>query len=103
MAFRKTVRSGYFPPLSFHDFGEYESKTIVSSDSASFVSVSFTDLDELSSRALPLTSLDTLVKSGQRIDGHVSFAGSDPAVIESSVHSAISDYISNTPAPSNPS
>lgn len=97
MAFRKTVRSGYRSPLTYHSFGEIETKTVSSTDASSFVSTSFTDLSELSDRSLPLTSLKTVLDSGQKIEGRVSFAGSDPAIIENSVHSAVAQFITDHP------
>lgn len=97
MAFRKTVRSGYRPPLTYHSFGEIETKSVSSTDASSFVSTSFTDLSELSGRSLPLTSLKTVLDSGEVIKGRVSFAGSDPAIIENSVHSTFAKFITDHP------
>lgn len=94
MAFRKSVVSSYRPPLFASGFGEIKFTPSSSGDSSRYLTRSFEDCEELSDRALPLVSLDSVVSSGRPIDGHVSFASSDPAVIESSVHSAISDFIS---------
>lgn len=99
MAFRKTVRSIYYPSISVHGFGEPKfSPSVVSrSGSSTFVSRSFDDCSVLSDSALPLTSLDVIVKNGVPISGSVSFRPSDPARVESSVRSAVSDYISSHP------
>lgn len=96
MAFRKSVRSSYFPPLSLHGFGEVKYSPSSSGESSQFYSRSFVDCEELSASALPLVSLDSVVSSGRPIDGHVSFAPSDPAVLDSSVHSGLATFISES-------
>lgn len=93
MSFRKTVRSNYFPDISFHNFGEFKFKPSQAGPSSTFVTRSFEDMSEISSSALPLMSLDSVVKSGSPIGGHVSFRSSDPALIESNVHGSVSNYI----------
>nr|CDL65702.1 unnamed protein product [uncultured bacterium] len=96
MAFRKSVRSSYFPPVSLHGFGETKYSPSSSGESSKFYSRSFIDCGELSDTALPLVSLDTIVSTGQPINGHVSFSSSDPAVIESNVHNGLATFISDS-------
>lgn len=93
MAFRKTLRSSYYPPTFSGGFGEVKFSPSASSDSSQFVSRKFESIEKLSESTLPLVSLDTVVKSGQVINGSVSFAPSDPAIIESTVHSGVAEYI----------
>lgn len=100
MSFRKTVRSRYFPPLSFHGFGEFKFKPSMSGPSSQFVTRSFESMKDISDSSLPMMSLDTVVKSGQPIAGSVSFRPSDPALIESSVHSRLASFIESHPSDS---
>lgn len=100
MAFRKTVRSHYLPNLSHLGFGEVKFDPSSSGSASRFLSRSFVPADELAMSALPLISLDAVLSSGSVIDGRVSFAPSDPAIAESRVNSALSDYISNNPVES---
>lgn len=97
MAFRKTVRSHYLPNLCCLGFGEVKFDPVSSGSASRVLSRSFVPADDLALSALPLVSLDDVLSSGSVIDGRVSFAPSDPAIAESRVNSALSDYISNNP------
>lgn len=97
MAFRKTVRSNYAPPAFAHGFGEVKFEPGVSSGSSRYLSRIFVSPEELADSALPLFSLDDVVKSGQVIDGSVSFGPSDPARIGARVNSALTSYIESHP------
>lgn len=94
MAFRKLVRSFYRSPISLHCFGDVSHSTSMIDDSSSRVVSQFNTAKSISKTALPLCSLDTLLSTGKTIDGTVSFAPSDPALIESSVHSVVGTYVS---------
>ena len=95
MSFRKSVRSCYVPnSLNSGGFGEsfYETSFV---DDSKFLSSKFSDVAELNRASLPMMSLDTIVKSGNVIQGNQSFAPSDPASIELTVHSELSQFLSN--------
>ena len=97
MAFRKSVRSHYASPPFAHGFGEVKFEPGASSGSARYLSRSFIPPEELADSALPLFSLDDVIKSGQVIDGTVSFGPSDPALIGARVNSALTSYIETHP------
>lgn len=94
MGFRKTFRSTYFPPLSAFGFGEVKFSPASAGPSSRYVSRSFQTSEEISKSCLPLTSLSDVIATGQVIDGRVSFAPSDPARIDSLVHTTVGNYIS---------
>lgn len=93
MGFRKTFRSIYFPPLSAFGFGEVKFTPSSAGSASRYVSRSFQTSEEISKSCLPLTSLSDVITTGQVIDGRVSFAPSDPARIDSVVHTSVADYI----------
>lgn len=101
MAFRKSVVSSYQPPLFASGFGETKFSPSSAGDSSRYVTRKFEDCEVLAKSALPLVSLDSVVDSGQPINGRVSFAPSDPAVSESLVHTVLSDFVSNQPSVDN--
>lgn len=88
--FRKSVKSTYRPNFNFSGFGEIRQVDSSSDDGVVFRSDKFFTASDISSEALPLFSLDSVVKSGQLIKGSVSFAPNDPTDIESRVASSIS-------------
>lgn len=93
MAFRKTYRSSYFAPVVSDGFGESKFVTSSNDDGVSVQSRVFETPDDISSHSLPLVDLSSIISSGQAIKGNVSFAPSDPALIESRVNNSIVDYI----------
>lgn len=95
MAFRKKVRSDYFPPLGFHLFGDYQEKLVSVSDGVQDISFDFLDSRDLSLTSLPLMSLDSIISSGQIIRGNVSFAPTDPAIVSKSVANSVLNYSSS--------
>lgn len=95
MAFRKTVVSRYVPNFVVHMFGDFREVTSSVNSVSKVVSREFFDSSRLSLEALPMLSLDSLLRSGEIINGSVSFAPSDPAVISNSVSSVVSDYINS--------
>ena len=102
MAFRKTVRGLYVPPVSFHLFGEFKDSPSMHVDGSTFMSTRFHDCSSLSDDCFPLMSVKDIVNSGQVISGSVSFARTDPAMLERDVHSAVTSFISsNSPTHEN--
>ena len=93
MAFRKTYRSSYFAPVVSDGFGESKFVTSSNEDGVDVQSRVFETPDEISSQSLPLVDLSSIIASGQAIKGTVSFAPSDPAIIESRVNNSIAHYI----------
>lgn len=102
MAFRKSVVSSYRPPLFASGFGEIKFSPSSAGDSSRYVTRQFEDCEQLSDSTLPLVSLESVVQSGQPINGRVSFASSDPALSEARVHAALSDYVSDPSHQPNP-
>lgn len=96
MAFRKSIVSFYRPLITVHRFGDFKDTVCSSSPSSKFVKRLFNDSKDLSKEALPLITLDSLLRSGETIDGSVSFAPTDLALISSRVESSLSDFISST-------
>lgn len=97
MAFRKTVRSYYSAPGFAHGFGEVKFEPGYFSGSSRYLSRVFVSPEELADSSLPLFTLADVIKSGQVIEGSVSFAPSDPAVIGARVNSALTSYIESHP------
>lgn len=93
MAFRKTYRSSYFAPVVSDGFGESKFVTSSNSDGVDVQSRVFEAPDDISSHSLPLVDLSSIIASGQVIKGNVSFAPSDPALIESRVNNSLAHYI----------
>lgn len=92
MAFRKKVRSDYFPSLGFHRFGDYQQNLVSVSDGVQDISFVFLDSHDLSLTSLPLMTLDSIISSGQVIKGNVSFAPTDPAIVSKSVVNSVLNY-----------
>lgn len=105
MGFRKTYRSSYFSPVVSYGFGESKFVTSSNEDGVDVQSRVFETSDVISSYSLPLVDLSSIISSGQVIKGNVSFAPSDPALIESRVNNSLAHYIdshvsNNTDVPS---
>lgn len=105
MGFRKTYRSSYFAPVVSDGFGESKFVTSSNEDGVDVQSRVFETPDVISSYSLPLVDLSSIIASGQVIKGNVSFAPSDPALIESRVNNSLAHYIdshvsNNTDVPS---
>lgn len=98
MPFRKTFRSSYFPPVSLRGFGEVKFIPSSAGESSRYVSRTFVNNEDVSKSTLPLCTFDAVLASGTMIDGRVSFGPSDPAVVETTVHAAVADYISSHPS-----
>lgn len=94
MAFRKTVKSHWQPNLCCHGCGEVQYVPSSASGSTKKTVRSFKNLDEISKTTLPVIDADSLLKSGRKIEGTVSFFPSDVSNIESSAVDALSDYAS---------
>lgn len=93
MGFRKTYRSSYFAPVVSDGFGESKFVTSSNEDGVDVQSRVFETPDVISSYSLPLVDLSSIIASGQVIKGNVSFAPSDPALIESRVNNSLAHYI----------
>ena len=93
MAFRKTYRSSYFASVVSDGFGESKFVTSSNVDGVDVQSRVFETPDVISSHSLPLVDLSSIIASGQVIKGNVSFAPSDPALIESRVNNSLAHYI----------
>lgn len=93
MAFRKTYRSSYFAPVVSDGFGESKFVNSSNDDGVAVQSRVFETPDDISSHSLPLVDLFSIISSGQAIKGNVSFAPSDPALIESRVNNSLVHYI----------
>lgn len=93
MAFRKTYRSSYFASVVSDGFGESKFVTSSNVDGVDVQSRVFETPDDISSHSLPLVDLSSIIASGQVIKGNVSFAPSDPALIESRVNNSLAHYI----------
>lgn len=93
MGFRKTYRSSYFAPVVSDGFGESKYITSSNEDGVDVQSRVFETPDVISSYSLPLVDLSSIIASGQVIKGNVSFAPSDPALIESRVNNSLVHYI----------
>lgn len=93
MAFRKTYRSSYFASVVSDGFGESKFVTFSNVDGVDVQSRVFETPDVISSHSLPLVDLSSIIASGQVIKGNVSFAPSDPALIESRVNNSLAHYI----------
>lgn len=93
MGFRKTYRSSYFAPVVSDGFGESKFVTSSNEDGVDVQSRVFETSDVISSYSLPLVDLSSIIASGRPIKGTVSFAPSDPALIESRINNSLAHYI----------
>lgn len=94
--FRKKNLGYYSPSISMHGYGEDSFKEDSSSDGVLIVSRVFKSSSEVASGTLPYVPASSIVNSGNYIDGRVSFAPQDHALIDSQVNSALSDFISKS-------
>lgn len=94
MAFRKTIKSHWQPNFCCHGCGETQYVSSSASKSSKKTSRSFKTLDEISKTTLPVVDADSLLKSGRKIDGSVSFAPSDVSNLEASAVDSLSEYAS---------
>lgn len=93
MAFRKTVRSNYEPPMHFGGFAEPK---MVSKEDGSGVSVMKLEevpVEKLCEQSLPMFGLEVVKQTGKVISGNVSFAPTDPTVFND-VQDVVGDYVS---------
>lgn len=93
MAFRKTIRSNYEPPMHFGGFAEPK---MVSKEDGSGVSVMKLEevpVEKLCDQALPMFGLEVIKQTGKVISGNVSFAPTDPTDFNE-VQDVVGDYVS---------
>ena len=106
MAFRKSIKCNYQPPMFSGGFGEPKMVTVESGNGINTMELQTVPVDDLCSESLPVFGLDVVKATGKPINGDVSFAPTDPADFNS-VQDIIGDYLDevrlNSPTPeSNP-
>lgn len=94
MPFRKTVRSDYEPSPYFDGFHERKFETIEDGSTAFVQELVGVPVSVLSSQSLPLVDASSLLGSGKKIDGNVSFEPSF-VTMQESVTSKISNLINS--------
>lgn len=92
MAFRKKVKNNYVPPFNIGGFSEPKMVSSETGRGIKSVSLKSVSVPDVAKTSLPLMSLDSVRQSGKVIDGNVSFAPSDPTVIED-VQSYLGDVV----------
>lgn len=92
MAFRKKVKSNWSPSFSCFGCNEPQFAPVSGNSLGKKIVYSKKTLDEINKTCLPEFSPDTLISSGRKIDGSVSFEPSDRANIESLTVDTLSRY-----------